>query len=91
MKTKKIPARICVGCREAKPKTELLRVLKDNEGRITMDDTGRKNGRGAYLCRNRTCLERALKSKGLERSLKMEIPPVVIESLKREMSLIETG
>ena len=87
---KKIPMRQCVGCGEMKPKKELLRVIKTAEGEILLDDTGRKNGRGAYICADSECLGKAEKSKGLARSLKTEIPKELYEELKREMKQIET-
>lgn len=90
MKTKKIPTRICVGCREAKEKRSMVRVVKNAEGIIQLDETGKKNGRGAYICRNTECLERAIHSKGLERSLKTAIPAEIIEVLKEEMRAFET-
>lgn len=83
--TRKVPMRQCVGCREMKSKKEMLRVLKTAEDEIILDATGRKNGRGAYLCLSRDCLDQAQKNRGLERSLKMAIPPEVYESLKKEM------
>lgn len=74
---KKIPMRKCVGCGEMKNKKEMLRVLKTPENVVVLDDTGRKNGRGAYLCFQKECLEKAEKNKGIERSLKMPISPDV--------------
>lgn len=82
--TKKIPMRQCVGCGEMKGKKEMMRVLRDTEGSIVLDMTGRKNGRGAYLCRRRECLQEAKKNKGLERSFKMSIQKEVYENLERE-------
>ena len=73
-----------------KPKKELLRVIKTAEDEILIDSTGRKNGRGAYLCASSECLEKARKNKGLARSLKTVIPPEIYEELKREMIKIET-
>lgn len=87
---KKVPLRKCTGCGEMKNKKEMLRVLKTTEGDIVLDVTGRKNGRGAYLCQSRECFEKAAKSKGLERSLKCSIPQEVIESLKKEMDHLES-
>ena len=87
--TRKIPMRQCTGCREMKSKKEMLRVIKTPEEEIVLDSTGRKNGRGAYLCRNGSCLELAIKSRGLERSLKTKIPAEVYEQLKEEMKAIE--
>ena len=86
---KKVPLRKCIGCGEMKSKKEMLRVLKTSEDEIILDQTGRKNGRGAYLCPSSDCLEKALKSKGLERSLKTSIPPEVIENLKKELETID--
>ena len=81
---KKIPMRQCVGCNEMKSKKEMMRVLKSTDGSIVLDMTGRKNGRGAYLCTNRECLVKARKNKGLERSFKMSIPCEVYENLEKE-------
>ena len=72
MANKKIPMRQCVGCGEMKAKKELLRVLKTEDG-VLLDATGKKNGRGAYICANTECLKKARKSKGLERSLKASL------------------
>lgn len=85
MSTRKIPLRQCIGCNEMKSKKEMIRVLKTAEDEIFIDATGRKNGRGAYLCPSRSCLEKAIKSKGLDRSFKMAIPKEVYEGLKKEM------
>ena len=81
---KKVPLRQCIGCGEMKSKKEMMRVVKSAEGEISLDLTGKKNGRGAYLCSQKECLERAGKNKGLERSFKMSIPAEVYESLRRE-------
>ncbi|MGN0483957.1 MAG: RNase P modulator RnpM [Lachnospiraceae bacterium] len=88
---KKIPMRQCVGCGEMIEKRNLIRVIKTSEGDILLDATGRKNGRGAYICKNSACLQKAIKSRGLERSLKTAIPEDVYEALKKEMSEIEAG
>ena len=85
---KKIPMRQCVGCGEMKNKKEMLRVIKTSEEEILLDTTGKKNGRGAYICPNGECLKKAIKSKGLERSLKTTIPQEVIENLTKEMENI---
>ena len=82
---KKVPLRKCTGCGQMKSKREMLRVLKTTENEILFDRTGKKNGRGAYLCCNRECLEKAFKNRGLERSLKCQIPVEIIESLKKEV------
>ena len=81
---KKIPMRQCVGCGDMHNKKEMMRVLKTPEGGIVLDKTGKKNGRGAYLCMTKECLIRAQKNKGLERSFKMSIPNDVYDSLKKE-------
>ena len=81
--------RKCVGCGEMKSKKEMLRVIKTAEGEILLDATGRKNGRGAYLCQSRECLQQAVKGKGLERSFKMSIPKDVYEKLEKEMDELE--
>ena len=81
---KKIPLRQCVGCGEMKGKKEMMRVLRTEENEICLDVTGKKNGRGAYICRSRECLLKARKNKGLERSFKMSIDQSVYESLQKE-------
>ena len=87
MANKKIPMRQCVGCGEMKAKKELIRVIKMEE-EVLLDTTGRKTGRGAYICANPECLKKARKSKGLERSLKASIPDEVYENLEKEMSTL---
>lgn len=89
--TKKMPMRQCVGCGEMKPKKEMIRIIKTAENDIVLDATGRKNGRGAYICRKSECLAKAEKSKGLSRSLKTEIPKEIYDELKKEMREIEAG
>ncbi len=86
---KKIPLRQCIGCGEMKNKKEMIRVIKTPEGEIMIDATGRKNGRGAYICPSSDCLKKAIKSKGLERSFKMNIPKEVYEQLTKEMESID--
>lgn len=81
---KKIPLRQCVGCGEMKSKKEMMRVLKTAEDGIVLDVTGKKNGRGAYLCISHDCLKKARKNKGIERSFKMSIPDVIYEKLEKE-------
>ena len=95
MSNKKIPMRQCVGCHEMKAKRDMIRVIKtapteEGETEIILDATGRKNGRGAYICPNRECLAMAIKNKGLERSFKMSIPKDVYETLTKEMEQLET-
>lgn len=82
---RKMPMRQCIGCGEMKNKREMLRVLRTTENEIVLDATGRKNGRGAYLCGNADCFRKAVRSKGLERSLKTAIPSEVYESLEKEI------
>ncbi|HCD43739.1 MAG TPA: DUF448 domain-containing protein [Lachnoclostridium sp.] len=89
MSTKKLPLRQCIGCGEMKNKKEMIRVLKTSEDEILLDATGRKNGRGAYLCPSLECFKKAVKSKGLERSFKMAIPKEVYEALEKEMEQFE--
>ena len=86
---RKVPMRQCTGCQEMKNKKEMIRVLKTAEGEITLDATGKKNGRGAYICPSRECFQKAVKNKGIERSLKMAIPKEVYEALEKEIEPIE--
>ena len=85
----KTPLRQCTGCREMKSKKEMIRVLKTPENEIVLDATGRKNGRGAYLCPSMECFKKAVKGRGLERSFKMAIPREVYETLEKEMEEID--
>ncbi len=87
---KKIPMRQCVGCGSMKTKKEMMRVLKTAEEGIILDTTGKKNGRGAYLCVSMECLQMARKNKGLERSFKMSIPNEVYDNLEKEFGEIDT-
>lgn len=87
---KKVPMRKCVGCQEMKSKKEMIRVIRTSEGEFLLDATGRKNGRGAYLCPNSDCLAKAVKNKGLERSFKQAIPKEVYEALEKEMEVLES-
>ena len=89
MSVKKIPLRQCIGCGEMKSKKEMIRVIKTAEGEILLDATGRKNGRGAYLCQSMECFKKAVKGRGLERSFKMAIPREVYETLEKEMEEID--
>ena len=89
MSVKKIPLRQCIGCGEMKSKKEMMRVIKTAEGEILLDATGRKNGRGAYLCPSMECFKKAVKGRGLERSFKMAIPREVYETLEKEMEEID--
>lgn len=89
MAEKKIPLRKCTGCNEMKPKKELIRVLKTTDEEIILDKTGKKNGRGAYLCNSLECFKQARKSRGLERSLQIKIPDEIYETLEKELSAVE--
>ena len=89
-KAKKIPQRKCVVCGKLKDKKDLLRVVKNKEEGILIDESGKKNGRGAYICPCRECLLQAIKNKGLERSFKQAIPTGVYEVLEKEMNEIES-
>jgi predicted RNA-binding protein YlxR (DUF448 family) len=91
LSNRKIPMRKCVGCGEMKSKKEMIRVLRTTEEEFVLDATGKLNGRGAYLCRQKECLEKAIKNKGLERSFKQAIPVEVYERLKKEMDEIDQG
>ncbi len=88
---RKIPQRQCVGCGESKDKKSLIRVIRTAENEILLDETGKKNGRGAYICKAAECLGRAVKNKGLERSLKTRIPEAVYDGLQKEMEKLEKG
>ena len=87
---KKVPMRKCVGCQEMKSKKEMIRVIRTSEGEFLLDATGRKNGRGAYLCPNGDCLAKAVTNKGLEISFKQAIPKEVYEALEKEMEVLES-
>lgn len=91
MVAKKVPMRQCTGCREMRSKRDMIRVIKTEENEICIDATGRKNGRGAYICPNMDCLKQAMKNRGLERSLKTAIPETVYQQLEEEMSHIDKG
>ena len=84
---KKIPMRQCLGCREMKPKRELIRVVRKPEGDICLDFKGKVSGRGAYVCRNAACLKRAIKTKALERAFSAAIPPEIYGRLEQEMEV----
>lgn len=90
MSNKKIPMRKCIGCGEMKAKKEMLRVLRTAEEEFILDATGKKNGRGAYLCCSKECFQKAVKSKGLERSFKQSIPEDVYGRLEKEMNELDT-
>lgn len=85
MKVKKIPLRMCTGCMEMKPKKELIRVVKSQEGEVSVDLTGKKSGRGAYVCKNAECLEKAFKAKRLSRNLDVVIDEEIYNRLRNEI------
>ena len=86
---KKIPMRQCVGCREMKPKKDLVRVVKSPEGTISMDLRGKAPGRGAYVCRSRECLRRAVKSGALARGFETTSPQELYQQLEQQMEADE--
>lgn len=83
MKKKKVPVRKCIACNESRPKKELVRVVRNKEGDVDVDSTGKMNGRGAYICSDAKCLEKAMKKKSLARALEIEIPKQVYEKLAK--------
>ena len=82
---KRVPMRQCLGCREHKPKRELVRIVRSPEGQVSLDRSGKMNGRGAYLCHNPECLRRAVKAKALERAFGTAVPDDVLERLTEEL------
>lgn len=85
MKSKKIPMRRCTGCRESFPKKELLRIVKNAEGDIFLDRTGKANGRGAYICKNPACLAACIKTKALSRAFETNVSAQAYEKLKEDL------
>ncbi len=88
IKQKKIPMRMCVGCREMKPKKELIRVVRSPDGIVSLDPTGKKPGRGAYVCRAGDCLSRAIRQKQLERQLEAKLSEETSEALRETLAQI---
>ena len=88
---KKIPMRQCLGCREMKPKRELIRIVRPPEGEVSLDFKGKAPGRGAYLCRNPECLKRAVKGRAIERAFSTQIPSEVYERLLEQMEAGDEG
>lgn len=82
---KKIPMRQCLGCREMKPKRELIRVVRSPDGEISLDFKGKASGRGAYICPDSACLKKAIKAKALEKAFSMSIPPEIYDKLQEQM------
>ena len=89
MKEKRIPLRKCVGCGQMKPKAELIRVVRDNAGGVSLDPSGKKPGRGAYLCPNPDCLTKAKKKKALERCFEQPVPAEVYDALAAQLADVE--
>lgn len=85
MKVKKVPMRMCLGCQEMKPKKDLIRVVRSPEGDISIDMTGKKAGRGAYICKDINCLEKAIKAKRFEKALEVKISEEVYQKLREEL------
>lgn len=85
IKTRKTPQRTCLGCRQAKDKKDLIRIVKSPDGTVSVDLTGKKSGRGAYLCPDANCLDKAVRSKALERSLGVNIDQQVFDELRRQL------
>lgn len=83
MKPKKIPMRMCVGCREMKPKRELVRVVRAPDGTVSLDPVGKKPGRGAYVCKSEACLNKAIKQRQLERQLEVQLTEEVAAQLRQ--------
>ncbi len=90
MKPKKIPMRMCVGCREMKEKRDLIRIVRTPEGDAVLDPTGKRSGRGAYVCRQADCLRRAIRQKQLERQLEITLTPEITEALASEMDKLNS-
>ena len=88
-KTKKVPQRKCIACQDRHNKKEFIRIVKNKEGEIFIDLTGKANGRGAYICKDSECLKKAIKSKALNRAFKMEVPNEVYEKLLSELESYE--
>ena len=89
MKTKKIPQRLCLGCNESKDKRELIRVVRTKEGEIFLDKSLKANGRGAYICNNAACLQKAIKSKRISRALSCDISEEIYEQLRQAIDSAE--
>ena len=90
MKPKKIPMRMCVGCREMKEKRDLIRIVRTPDGEAVLDPSGKRSGRGAYVCRQAECLKRSIRQKQLERQLEITLTPEIIDALTTEMNRLGT-
>ncbi len=89
MVAKKTPMRMCIGCREMKPKKELIRIVKTSQGEISLDTTGKLNGRGAYVCRDKECLKKVKKSNALSRAFEINVSQEIYNRLESELDDIE--
>ncbi len=85
MPAKKVPVRMCLGCREMRPKKELIRVVRTPAGTVEIDPSGKRPGRGAYVCSNGACIDRAVETRRLEKALKKGVLPETIQDLRREI------
>ena len=90
MKIKKVPQRMCVGCMQMQEKSALLRIVKQSDGTVSIDPTGKKNGRGAYICKNSSCLQKAIQAKKLERAFSMQLPDEVYSRLQKELDTLDS-
>ncbi|MCR4402294.1 MAG: YlxR family protein [Firmicutes bacterium] len=90
-RVKKVPQRTCVGCRQVRPKKELVRIVRTPEGLVEMDPTGKRSGRGAYVCPDPGCLDLALRGKRLDAALEVHVPAEVVDDLMRQISLYASG
>lgn len=91
MKQKKVPLRMCLGCQTSKPKKELIRIVRDTEGSISLDFTGKKNGRGAYICLNNECFKMVWKAHKLEKVFEMKIDEEIYKSLDNQLNTNKPG
>lgn len=85
MKQKRVPLRVCAGCQEQKSKKEMIRIVRTPEGAVEVDKTGKKSGRGVYICQNPDCLEKAYKEHRLDRSLKAKVSPLIYKELRKDL------
>ncbi|MDP2891864.1 MAG: YlxR family protein [Bacillota bacterium] len=85
MKTRKIPMRMCLGCRSMFPKKELTRIVQDKDGNVSLDATGKKQGRGAYICRNSQCLKKAVKARAIQKAFELPFSSDVLAQIQKEL------
>lgn len=90
-KVRKVPQRMCVGCREMKNKKELIRIVRNSEGILELDTTGKKPGRGAYICPDVACFNQAIKSKSIQKALEKELPPELQENIKNQIEAMRSS